>query len=86
MTREELLQEMERVLKAEGEQAAEEFVVKHFAELPDDVKGTALLWFYTDAVSKETSGGDPLVQAQEEGIEALEALEALQEEIKEGAV
>ena len=74
------MQELERVLETEGEQAAEAFLAKRFADLPDDMKGAALLSFYADAVAKEASGGDPVVEAQQEGVEALEALEALRQE------
>lgn len=83
MTREELLQEMERVLETEGEQAAEAFVVRHFADLPDDVKGTALLWFYTDAINKQAGEEDPVIAVQEEGMEALKELDILQKEVSE---
>lgn len=85
MTREELLQGMEQALETGGTQAAEAFVVKHFADLPDDVKGAALLGFYAETMGKQASGGDPIVEAQQEGIEALEALEALRQEASEAS-
>lgn len=86
MTREELLQEMERILETDGEKAAEAFVVQHFTDLPDDVKGTALLWFYTDAIGKRVADEDPVIAVQEEGMKALEELDALQKELSEATI
>ncbi len=80
-----MLQGLEQALETGGEQAADAFVAAHFADLPDDVKGATLLRFYADALAKEAGGGDPVAQAQQEGIEALEALEALRQESSESS-
>lgn len=78
MTREQLLVELDKLAAAGDEKAVEQFLIDHYQELPDDVKGTLLLSVYTDALQKEADEAR-IVEVQEKGLAALDALAAMKD-------
>jgi hypothetical protein len=81
MTRNELLQEMERLVVAGDQKAYEEFVLAHFTEFPEEVQGKILVGFYSETLDKQ-EGSAMIAQIRQQGVEALEKIEQIQAAIE----
>ena len=81
LTREELRTEVERLIDAGDEAALEKFALDHFAELPEDIQGKALLGFISEALEKNAADADVL-DMKEKTIEAMDQIAAMKAELE----
>jgi hypothetical protein len=77
MTRDELLQEMERLVAAGDQKAYDEFVIGHFTEFPEETQGKILVGFYSDTLDRQ-AGDAAIAQIRQQGVEALEKIEQIE--------
>lgn len=68
---------------ARGDEAgAQEYIAKHFSELPEDVQGEIMTRLYFSAVEDELEEKRGIMQMQKEGIDAIRVLEMLKKQLE----
>ncbi|MBV9159460.1 MAG: hypothetical protein JO019_02585 [Candidatus Kaiserbacteria bacterium] len=76
MEESEIKQKLRAFLAADDQKGAEDFLIEHFNDLPEELQKDVLFAFYSETLEKKAAEAN-IVQLQEDGAKAIEALTKL---------
>ena len=82
MDEKQLFAEIDKLVDTGDQKALEKFLIDHYEDLPENMKGELLLSFYEESLQKEADEAR-VASMQQKGIAALEALSSMKEPKKE---